>query len=62
MFHTLANENELVEITDQLSDRILEHLECRDQFIQTLFNNLIHKYLVQPSVRGGKFLGNTDID
>lgn len=55
MFHRLANMDEFVEINDELSDRILEHLECRDQFIQTLFNNLIDKYLLQPAIQGGNF-------
>lgn len=53
----------MVEINNELPDRILDHLECRDQFIRTLFNDLIHKYLVQPAVQSGKLsLIQTSLD
>ena len=54
VFHELANDDELVEIDNDLPNKILDRLEFHDHFIQTLFDGLIRKYLVQAANQSSK--------
>ncbi|CAF4325288.1 unnamed protein product, partial [Rotaria magnacalcarata] len=50
-FHELANDEHLVEINNDLSAKLLDRLEFRDYFIQSLFDNIIRKYIVESAVQ-----------
>jgi hypothetical protein len=54
VFHELVNGDDVVEIDNDLPDRILDRLEFRDHFIRTLFDSLIRKYLVQPALQASE--------
>jgi hypothetical protein len=54
VFHELVNDDDVVEIDNDLPDRILDRLEFRDHFIRTLFDSLIRKYLVQPALQASE--------
>ncbi|CAM4782059.1 unnamed protein product [Rotaria magnacalcarata] len=51
VFHELANDEHLVEINNDLSAKLLDRLEFRDYFIQSLFDNIIRKYIVESAVQ-----------
>ncbi|CAF3156375.1 unnamed protein product [Rotaria sp. Silwood2] len=51
VFHELANDEDLVEINNDLPDRLLDRLEFHDHLIRTLFDGLLRKYLVQSAAQ-----------
>ncbi|UJR31832.1 hypothetical protein I4U23_019309 [Adineta vaga] len=51
VFHELANNEDVVEIDNDLPDKLLDRLEFRDQLIRTLFDSLFRKYLVEASAQ-----------
>jgi hypothetical protein len=51
VFHDLANNEDLVEINNDLPNKLLDRLEFRDYLRRTLFESLVKKYLVQAAAQ-----------
>ncbi|CAM2724985.1 unnamed protein product [Rotaria socialis] len=54
VFHELANDEHLVEINNDLSAKLLDRLEFRDYFIQSLFDSIIRKYIVESAAQANR--------
>jgi hypothetical protein len=52
----LANADDLVEISDEFPKKLIDRLEFGDHLIQTLFSDLLKKYIVQPATIESKIL------
>jgi hypothetical protein len=52
----LTNEDDLVEINNDFPDSLIDSLEFGDNFIRTLFDGLLRKYIVQPAKAGSKII------
>ncbi|CAF1399004.1 unnamed protein product [Adineta steineri] len=49
VYRDLANDEDLVEINTEFPDSLIDRLEFGDNFIRTLFDDFLRKYLVQPA-------------
>jgi hypothetical protein len=49
VYHSLVNNDDLVEINDDFPDNLIDRLEFGDNLIRIFLDGFLRKYLVQPA-------------
>lgn len=49
VYQSLANEDDVIDISEDFSQNLINRLEFNDNLIKTLFDRLLQKYIIEPT-------------